>query len=103
MIGFDSLIDCLDIKNFSDALHNYLDMQNTELYSLDRIEDDIGILENRSTGEIIEVPSSQLEPDSKDGDIFKFFDGAFEKDDISKTNILNKINDLRESITTRYQ
>ena len=107
MIGFDSLIDCFDIKNFSETLHTYLENQKlhssyeTEIYSLDRVENDIGILENRYTGELLKVPAKQLDENLKDGDIFKYFEGAFEKDEDLYSKILNNIDTLRKNTTIK--
>ena len=60
MIDFDNTIENFNIDDFSDTLHNFLNNDKHELYSLDRIENDIGILENRDTGNILVVPKKEL-------------------------------------------
>ncbi|MCI8965646.1 MAG: DUF3006 domain-containing protein [Clostridia bacterium] len=101
MIDFDNTIENFNIDDFSDTLHNFLNNDKHELYSLDRIENDIGILENRDTGNILEVPKKELPDNIKDGDIFDFFEGVFEKKDDIFDEILDNINNLKNKLTIK--
>ena len=65
------------------------------------IENDIGILENRDTGNILEVPKKELPDNIKDGDIFDFFEGVFEKKDDIFDEILDNINNLKNKLTIK--
>lgn len=46
-------------------------------YSVDRIEEDIIVLENIENKEIIEISKSELDFDVVDGNILKLVDGKF--------------------------
>lgn len=46
-------------------------------YSVDRIEEDIVVLENIENKEIIEISKSELDFDVVDGNILKLVDGKF--------------------------
>lgn len=101
MIDFDNTIEHFSINDFSDTLHNFLNNDKHELYSLDRIESNFGILENRNTGDILEVPKTELPDNIKDGDIFDFFEGVFEKKDDIYDEILDSINTLKNKLTAK--
>lgn len=49
-------------------------------YSVDRIEEDIIVLENIENKEIIEINKSELDFEVVDGNILKLVDGKFELD-----------------------
>ena len=49
-------------------------------YSVDRIEEDIIVLENIENKEIIEINKSELDFEVIDGNILKLVDGKFELD-----------------------
>ena len=101
MIDFDNTIENFSMNDFSNTLHDFLNSNDTQLYSLDRIENDIGVLENRTTGNILEVSTSELPDDIKDGDIFSFFNGVFEKDENKFNEILGNIDSLRKDVTIK--
>ena len=92
MIDFDNTIENFNIDDFSDTLHNFLNNDKHELYSLDRIENDIGILENRDTGNILEVPKKELPDNIKDVDFLDFFHVFFDKKYYLFDEILYNIN-----------
>lgn len=101
-MNFDNFIDNFNIDNFSNDLHDFLDNTNDEsvLYTLDRIEGNFGVLENRDTGKMSDVPLENLPDDLKDGDIFRYFNGVFEKDIESYNEIKENIDSLRKNITS---
>ena len=49
-------------------------------YSVDRIEEDIIVLENIDNKEIVEVNKTELDFEVVDGNILKLVDGKFELD-----------------------
>lgn len=101
MIGFDSIIEDLKIDNLSEILHNFLSNENKNetLYSLDRKEGNIAILENRNTGEISSVSTEKLPNDAKDGDIFKLFNDEFIFSEKDYKEVYEEIDTLRKDVT----
>lgn len=67
-------------------------------FSVDRLEEDIVVLENRENGNRINIEKSKLADDIKEGDILKSINGKYILDrekTIDETNrIKNKMNDL---------
>ena len=102
-MNFDNILDSFNIDDFSNDLHNFLNNITEEepvLYTLDRVEGNIGILENRDTGKMSDVPIEKLPEDLKDGDIFRYFNGVFEKDIEAYSKTKDRINSLRENLKT---
>lgn len=62
------------------------------MYTVDRIEDDIVILENRNNNTIIEVDIQEFDFDINEGDILDYIDNKYIKN-IEKTE--NKKKDIR--------
>ena len=62
------------------------------MYTVDRIEDDIVILENRNNNTMIEVDIQELDFDINEGDILDYIDNKYIKN-IEKTE--NKKKDIR--------
>lgn len=60
-------------------------------YSVDRIEEEIAILENIETGEIVEINKNELEEDIKESDILIFKDNKYIKDDEEKEDRLKSL------------
>ena len=48
------------------------------MFTLDRYENNYAICENRTTGEMFDIPKSKISPDAKDGDILKFKNGIYQ-------------------------
>ena len=67
-------------------------------FSVDRLEEDIVVLENRENGNRINIEKSKLPDDIKEGDILKSINGKYILDKektIDETNrIKDKMNDL---------
>ena len=67
-------------------------------FSVDRLEEDIVVLENRENGNSINIEKSKLPDDIKEGDILKSINGKYIPDKektIDETNrIKDKMNDL---------
>lgn len=69
-------------------------------FSVDRVEEDKIVLENRKNGEIINVEKSKISQCVKEGDILKFINGRYILDksrtEDETTRIKNKMNNLWE-------
>lgn len=69
-----------------------------EEFSIDRLEEEIAVLENRKTGKIIEIERNKLPENSKEGDILKKINGKYSLDaekTVEESNrIRDKMNDL---------
>lgn len=69
-----------------------------ETFTVDRIEDDIVVLENRTTQEMININISELPNDIKTGDILKKVNGKYfideEETKTVEKRIEDKMNDL---------
>lgn len=67
-------------------------------FSIDRLEDDIVVLENRENGNRKNIERNKLPPNIEEGDILKCINGKFSLDKektVDETNrIKNKMNDL---------
>ena len=64
-------------------------------YSVDRIEEDIIVLENTQNKEIIEINKSELDFEVVDGNILKLVDGKFALD---KETEVSRKESLRERL-----
>ena len=69
-------------------------------YAIDRIENNIAILENLDTKEIIEVDISLLPEGSKESSIITIIDNEYklatQEEQERKTSLLNRFNKLRK-------
>lgn len=69
-------------------------------YAIDRIENNIAILENLETKEIIEVDISLLPEESKESSIITIIDNEYkldiEEEQERKESLLNRFNKLRK-------
>lgn len=69
-------------------------------YAIDRIENNIAILENLETKEIIEVDISLLPKGSKESSIITIIDNEYkldiEEEQVRKESLLNRFNKLRK-------
>ncbi len=69
-----------------------------ENFTVDRIEEDIAILEDRSTGKLYDIKKEELPDNIKSGDIIKKINGKFFMDQLEtksvKKRIEDKMNDL---------
>lgn len=69
-------------------------------YAIDRIENNIAIIENLETKEIIEVDISLLPEGSKESSIITIIDNEYkldiEDEQVRKESLLNRFNKLRK-------
>lgn len=78
------------IDNFIDELKKYLAVSDSmeklskvpenTLFTLDRYESDYAVCENRSTGEMFDIPRLMVDPYARDGDILKLENGKYQID-----------------------
>ena len=64
-----------------------------ETFTVDRIEDDIVVLENRTTQEMININISELPNDIKTGDILKKVNGKYFVDEDETKSVEKRIHD----------
>lgn len=78
------------IDNFVDELKKYLAVADSmeklskvpedTLFTLDRYESDYAVCENRTTGEMFDIPRLMVDPYARDGDILKLENGKYRID-----------------------
>lgn len=64
-----------------------------EIFTVDRIEDDIAVLEDRTTEEIINISISELPNEIKTGDILKKVNGKYFIDEEETKSVEKRIHD----------
>lgn len=64
-----------------------------EIFTVDRIEDDIVVLENRRTQEIVNISISELPNEIKTGDILKMVNGKYFIDEEETKSVEKRIED----------
>lgn len=99
--GFNLDIVQQDFKKFVNSfikeLENKLKNMNEE-YTVDRIEGDFVVCENRGNGQIVNLKKENLPEDIQDGDLIKEVNGKYikdkEKQEEIEDRIAKKMNDL---------
>lgn len=69
-----------------------------EEFTLDRVEGNIAVLEDRNTGKIIEIEKDKLPKGTKDGDILDKINGKFILNVEKTNNIAQRIADKMKEI-----
>lgn len=69
-----------------------------EEFTLDRVEENIAVLEDRNTGKIIEIEKDKLPKGTKDGDILDKINGKFILNVEKTNNIAQRIADKMKEI-----
>ncbi len=69
-----------------------------EEFTLDRIEGNIAVLEDRNTGKIIKIEKDKLPKETKDGDILDKINGKFILNVEKTNNIAQRISDKMKEI-----
>ena len=64
-----------------------------EVFTVDRIEDDIVVLENRTTQEILNISISEMPNEIKTGDILKKVNGKYFIDEEETKSVEKRIHD----------
>ena len=76
-------------------------MEDKMIYIIDRIENNIAVLENKDTKEIINIPLNKLPSNLKEGNVLKYENNTYTKDTEEENNrkktILEKFNKLRNN------
>ena len=65
-----------NLEDFSNELNRYIERTNST-FSVDRFEGNFAVCENRETGELINIPTSELPENVKEGSILKFESGKY--------------------------
>lgn len=82
----------IDMNQFKRELTNKLEeMENR--FTVDRIENDIAVLENRDTGEMFNVNKSDLPKELKEGTILKMVNNKYEIDKEEQKKVEDRIRD----------
>ena len=89
------------ISNFTQELNTFLENHiEGETFTIDKIENNIAVCENRRTKEFINIHISKLPNNIKENDIIKYSNGNYileENETISaKENIKSKFDTLRK-------
>lgn len=86
------------INSFLNEIKKVLSSYNSNIFTIDRFENDFAVCENRKTKEFINIPVSKIPKDSKEGDILKFENNNYIIDENctldTKNRIEQKINKL---------
>lgn len=69
-----------------------------EEFTLDRIEGNIAILEDRNTGKIVEIEKDKLPKETKEGDILDKINGKFILNMDKTNNIAQRISDKMQEL-----
>lgn len=82
----------IDVNQFKRELTNkFEEMENR--YTVDRFEGDIAVIENRDTGEMININKNDLPNDIHEGSILKINNGKYEIDLEEEKNTEQRIKD----------
>lgn len=69
------------------------ELNEIEKFTLDRFEEDKAILENRKTGEMIDIPKSELPNNIKEGTILKHINGEYVIDEELNKEVSERLED----------
>lgn len=69
-----------------------------EIFVIDRIENNIAVCENRSTGKMTEIEISKLPKDIKEGSVLKYENGEYKIDIEEQKNIEERIKEKMRNI-----
>lgn len=62
----------------NESIEKLKNIPSDTLFTLDRYEGDFAVCENRSTGEMIDIPRLKITPYAKDGDIIKLENNIYQ-------------------------
>ncbi len=82
----------IDINQFQRELTNKLEEMENK-FTVDRFEGDIAVLENRDTGEMININKNELPQDAKEGSILKLNNKKYEIDMEEQKEVEKRIKD----------
>lgn len=87
----------IDINQFQRELTNKLEEMENK-FTVDRFEGDIAVLENRDTGEMININKNDLPQDAKEGAILKLNNNKYEIDLEEQKEVEKRIKDKMNKI-----
>lgn len=82
----------IDVNQFQRELTNKLEEMENK-FTVDRFEGDIAVLENRDTGEMININKNELPQDAKEGSILKLNNKKYEIDMEEQKEVEKRIKD----------
>lgn len=82
----------IDINQFQREITNKLEEMENK-FTVDRFEGDIAVLENRDTGEMININKNELPQDAKEGSILKLNNKKYEIDMEEQKEVEKRIKD----------
>ncbi len=82
----------IDVNQFQRELTNKLEEMENK-FTVDRFEGDIAVLENRDTGEMININKNDLPQDAKEGSILRLNNNKYEIDVEEQKEVENRIKD----------
>ena len=87
-------------NNFESLIQNILKEFELmeEIFVIDRIENNIAVCENRSTGKMTEIEISKLPKDIKEGAVLKYENGEYKIDIEEQKNIEERIKEKMRNI-----
>lgn len=95
------------VNDFIQELQDYLKnlfspaLNKTDLYTIDRFEGDnevFAVCENRRTGEMVDIPISQISPNAVEDDIIKFENGLYVVDEEQNRIVGEKMKELSKKV-----
>ena len=94
------------IRDFQKELQDKLDQNNSKLddnilFTLDRFEGDFAICENKTTGEMINIPKELIASSAKAGAILKIENGKYVLDEEETAKAQREIKDLANNLFKR--
>lgn len=82
----------IDVNQFQRELTNKLEEMENK-FTVDRFEGDIAVLENRDTGEMININKNDLPQDAKEGSILRLNNNKYEIDVEEQKEVEKRIKD----------
>lgn len=76
-------------------------LKDNTLFALDRFEGDFAVCENRTTGEIINIPKELISSNAKEGSILKIENSKYILDEQETTKAQKEIKNLANNLFKR--
>lgn len=92
-----SQISKIDVNGFIQELTERLEKMEQEL-TVDRFEGDYAVCEDRHTGKMYNIEKNKLPEDIKEGNVLKFENGKYVRDEAKEQEISNRIKDKMNNL-----
>ena len=87
----------IDMEEFQRELTNKLEEMESR-FTIDRFEGDVAVLENRDTGEMLNVSKKDLPQDAKEGTILKLNKDKYETDPEEQKIVADRIKNKMKNL-----